>query len=187
MLTTWRARARCSNRCAAASSTSGRSAPARSMKLAINLPLLVYWQALGEALLLMQTAGPRPRTSDGYLCRYVGRPQCSEGTRTFDRRCIERRGLGPVTFDVDSMRKDLQTMIEEGRALGGTLPVTARALECFDQASRDGLGKRRGSSAGTLGPPRQSASSRSTVASTPACGYIGTLTGVGRRPLFTRT
>jgi 3-hydroxyisobutyrate dehydrogenase len=25
--------------------------------------------------------------------------------------------------------------------LGGTLPVTARALECIDQASRDGLGK----------------------------------------------
>ena len=44
---------------------------------------------------------------------------------------------GAVTFDVDSIRKDLQTMIEEAQGLGGTLPVTARALECFDQASRD--------------------------------------------------
>ena len=32
------------------------------------------------------------------------------------------------------MRKDLRTMIEEARALGVALPVTARALECFDRA-----------------------------------------------------
>jgi len=32
-------------------------------------------------------------------------------------------------------------MIEEAQSLGGTLPVTARALECFDEASREGLGK----------------------------------------------
>ena len=46
-----------------------------------------------------------------------------------------------ITFDIDSIRKDLQTMIEEAQSLGGTLPVTARALECFDEASREGLGK----------------------------------------------
>ena len=27
------------------------------------------------------------------------------------------------------------------QALGGTLPVAARALECFDEASREGFGK----------------------------------------------
>jgi hypothetical protein len=35
----------------------------------------------------------------------------------------------------------MATMIEEARALGyDELPVTARALECFDEVSRTGLG-----------------------------------------------
>jgi len=33
---------------------------------------------------------------------------------------------GPITFDVDLIRKDLRTMIEEAAAHGKTLPVTAR-------------------------------------------------------------
>ena len=45
-----------------------------------------------------------------------------------------------MTFDIDSIRKDLRTMLEEGRSLGRELPVSAKALECFDQASRNGLG-----------------------------------------------
>ncbi|HEY4748288.1 MAG TPA: NAD-binding protein, partial [Steroidobacteraceae bacterium] len=47
---------------------------------------------------------------------------------------------GGASFDVDSMRKDLRTMLEEARALGRELPVTQRALECFDRAARNGLG-----------------------------------------------
>ena len=46
----------------------------------------------------------------------------------------------PVTFDIDSIRKDLRTMLEEGRALGRDLPLSAKALECYDEASRNGLG-----------------------------------------------
>jgi 3-hydroxyisobutyrate dehydrogenase len=54
------------------------------------------------------------------------------------------RGKSPAstTFNIDSIRKDMATMIEEARALGyDELPVTARALECFDKASRRGLGE----------------------------------------------
>ena len=47
---------------------------------------------------------------------------------------------GPITFDVDPARKELQTMVEEARALDGTLPVVERALECFDPAAHEGLG-----------------------------------------------
>jgi len=47
---------------------------------------------------------------------------------------------GGATFNVDSIRKDLRTMLEEARALGRELPVAQRALECFDRAARNGLG-----------------------------------------------
>ncbi len=49
-------------------------------------------------------------------------------------------GNVPPTVEVDVIRKDLRTMIDEGRALGVALPVASRALECFDRASGDGLG-----------------------------------------------
>ena len=49
---------------------------------------------------------------------------------------------GPATFDIDSIRKDLRTMVEEGRSRGVSLPVAAEALECFDEASGAGLGQR---------------------------------------------
>jgi 3-hydroxyisobutyrate dehydrogenase len=58
---------------------------------------------------------------------------------------LEGKEITPVTFDVDSIRKDLRTMIEEGRALGSPLPVTERALQCFDEASKEGLGPKDGS------------------------------------------
>ena len=48
--------------------------------------------------------------------------------------------ISPTTFDIDSVRKDLQTMIEEGAALGRKMPVATQALACFDRASQDGLG-----------------------------------------------
>jgi 3-hydroxyisobutyrate dehydrogenase len=48
--------------------------------------------------------------------------------------------IAPVNFDVDSVRKDLRTMVEEARSRGQTLPLAERALQCFDEVSRDGLG-----------------------------------------------
>jgi len=112
-----------------------------SMKLAINLPLLVYWQALGEALLLCKPLGLDPARLMNIFADTSGGPNVLKVRGPSIAAALNGGDSGPVTFDVDSIRKDLQTMIEEAQGLGGTLPVTARALECFDQASRDGLGK----------------------------------------------
>jgi 3-hydroxyisobutyrate dehydrogenase len=38
------------------------------------------------------------------------------------------------------IRKDLRTMLEEAAGLGVRLPLTARALACYDEAARAGLG-----------------------------------------------
>ena len=58
---------------------------------------------------------------------------------------LDGRNTAPVTFDIDSIRKDLRTMLAEGHALGAELPVTERALTCFDSAAKDGLGADDGS------------------------------------------
>ena len=110
------------------------------MKLAINLPLLVYWQALGEALLLCKSLGLDPARIVDILSDTSGGPNVLKARGPAIAAALSGKEISPVTFDVDSIRKDLRTMIEEARALGAELPVTERALACFDEASRDGLG-----------------------------------------------
>ena len=110
------------------------------MKLAINLPLLVYWQALGEALLLCKSLGLAPERLIDILSDTSGGPNVLRARGAAIAAALAGREVAPVTFDVDSIRKDMRTMIEEARALGAALPVTERALACFDEASRDGLG-----------------------------------------------
>jgi len=110
------------------------------MKLAINLPLMVYWQAFGEALALCAPLGLD-------LERVVDMFADSPGGPNFLRRRgpdvakrLERGGTGSTTFNIDSMRKDLRAMIDEAKALGSGAPVTEQVLDCFDQAAKDGLG-----------------------------------------------
>ena len=113
-----------------------------SMKLAINLPLLVYWQALGEALALCQPLGLEPARVMDIFADTSGGPNLLKVRAGAIAAALNGQDITPVTFDVDSIRKDLQTMLEEARALGAQLPLVERALECFDQAAREGLGKK---------------------------------------------
>jgi 3-hydroxyisobutyrate dehydrogenase len=110
------------------------------MKLAINLPLLVYWQALGEALLINNSLDLDPARVVVILADTSGGPNVLKSRGPAIAAALHGKEITPVTFDVDSIRKDLRTMIEEGRALGASLPVTESALACFDEASQDGLG-----------------------------------------------
>ncbi|MGB7541451.1 MAG: NAD-binding protein [Burkholderiales bacterium] len=112
-----------------------------SMKLAINLPLLVFWQAFGEALSLCAPLGIDPARLVDIFADTSGGPNVLKARGATLVSALQGKDVGTVTFDVDSIRKDLRTMIEEAKALGVRLPVASRALECFDEAAQDGLGK----------------------------------------------
>ena len=110
------------------------------MKLAINLPLLVYWQALSEALALIKPLKLDPKRIIDILADTSGGPNVLKSRGPALVAALNGKDVTPVTFDVDSIRKDLRTMIEEGRALGVELPITTCALAEFDKASQEGLG-----------------------------------------------
>jgi len=112
-----------------------------SMKLAINLPLLVFWQAFGEALALCHALALEPARIVDIFTDTSGGPNVLRARGAALAAAIRGEDVGPVTVDIDSMRKDLRTMIEEAQSLGASLPVTASALQCYDQASLAGLGK----------------------------------------------
>lgn len=112
-----------------------------SLKLAINLPLLVYWQAVGEALALCQPLKLDPARLVSIFADTSGGPNVLKTRGGMLADAMQGKAPASTTFNIDSIRKDLATMIEEARALGyDELPVTARALECFDEVSRSGLG-----------------------------------------------
>ena len=110
------------------------------MKLAINLPLFVYWQALGEALLLCRSLGLEPERLMSIFADTSGGANVMKVRGAAIAAQLSGKNPGPVNFAVDLVCKDLRTMIAEARALGGTLPAAETALKCFEEAARSGLG-----------------------------------------------
>ena len=111
-----------------------------SLKLAINLPLLVYYQALGEALSLCQNLDLDPARLIDIFADTSGGPNMLKVRGAAIAATLQGKETTPVTFDIDLIRKDLRTMLDEARRSALTLPLTSRALECYDEASRDGFG-----------------------------------------------
>jgi 3-hydroxyisobutyrate dehydrogenase len=112
-----------------------------SMKLAINLPLLVYYQALGEALSLCRSVDVDPARLVDIFSDTSGGPNMLKVRGATIAATLQGKETAPVTFDVDLIRKDLRTMLEEASGLGVRMPLTREALERYDEAAKDGLGK----------------------------------------------
>lgn len=115
-----------------------------SMKLAINLPLLVYWQTLGEALSLAQSTGMDPARVIDIMADTSGAPALMKFRAGSVALSLVGADMGPANFDIDSIRKDLRTMLEEAGSLGLALPAAAAALQSFDAAAQQGMGPRDG-------------------------------------------
>jgi 3-hydroxyisobutyrate dehydrogenase len=110
------------------------------MKLAANLLLAVFWQALGESLLLiepsaMDAARAIDLLADSNIGATILRTRASEIAAA-----INGDPSGAAAFDVDTMRKDLRYMAQEANAHRSALPLVNRTLECFDRASYEGGG-----------------------------------------------
>jgi 3-hydroxyisobutyrate dehydrogenase len=110
-----------------------------SMKLAINLPLLVFWQAFGEALALTQPLGLDAARLMDIFVDTSGAPNMLKARSPLVAAQLRGETVTP-TVEIDNVRKDLRTMLDEARSRGVTLPVTAQALDCLDQAARAGFG-----------------------------------------------
>ena len=109
-----------------------------SMKLAINLPLMVYWQAFGEALSLIDDLGLDAKRVVDIFADTSGAPAMFKTRAPLLAQALGGSTDGPVTVNVATIRKDLRTMLAEGDALDRSLPVAAQALACFDRAAAGG-------------------------------------------------
>ena len=110
-----------------------------TMKLAINLPLMVYWQTLGEALSLIQPLGLDPARVIDIFTDTSGGPNMLKMRGPTIASALEGNQSAKVTVNVATMRKDIRAMLDQAALQHCKLPLTARALECFDQAAMKGL------------------------------------------------
>lgn len=116
-----------------------------TMKLAINLPLMVSWQAFGEAFALTRDLGIEAERLLGLFTDISATTNALKARAPMIASLLKGSDTGGVTFTIDSGAKDLRTMAAEGRARGIELPLVERAAQCFEEASRSGWGTRDGS------------------------------------------
>jgi 3-hydroxyisobutyrate dehydrogenase len=116
-----------------------------ALKLAINLPLLVYYQALGEAYTLCRKAGLDPAWLVDFFADTSGGSNILKMRGAAIAQALSGADTGAAAFSVDGIRKDLRTMLAEAGAGGADLPVTAAALKVYDEAAAQGLGEKDGS------------------------------------------
>jgi len=110
------------------------------MKLAVNLPLLVYWQALGEALTICKPLNlPAARLID-ILTDTSGAPAAMKGRGPVIAKVLGGAPLGETAFGLNAAKKDLACAVQFGASIHAELPVTASALACYEEAEAAGLG-----------------------------------------------
>jgi 3-hydroxyisobutyrate dehydrogenase len=107
------------------------------MKLTINMPLMIYWQALGEALALCRPLGLDPARIMDLLSDTSGGPNVLKVRAPVIAAVLKGGDGGPVTFDVDSGIKDLRTMLAAGKSRGVELPLVEKTLACYEETKRE--------------------------------------------------
>jgi len=113
-----------------------------TMKLAINLPLMVYWQTLGEALSLVEPLGLDPKRVIDIFSDTSGGPNMLKVRGGMIAQTLSQHKSDQVTVNVSTMRKDMQAMLDQGHATHKQLPLTALALQQFESAAHSGLDDR---------------------------------------------
>jgi 3-hydroxyisobutyrate dehydrogenase len=113
-----------------------------AMKLAINLPLGMYWQALGEAMSLVRHLKHDPAWLVDLLADTSGAATALRVNPAGMVRCLVGDTSVAPSFDLDGVRKDQRTMLEEATSRGLDLPLVRRTLAVYDAVAAEGHGGR---------------------------------------------
>ena len=111
-----------------------------AMKLAINLPLMVAWQAYGEAFAIARSVGWEPKRLLDLFVDTNGANPALKNRSEMIVTMLEGKDPGPTTFSIANGAKDLRTMVATGEALGADMRATKAALSGFEDAVQQGQG-----------------------------------------------
>jgi 3-hydroxyisobutyrate dehydrogenase len=110
------------------------------MKLAINLPLMVAWQAFGEAFALVRELGLPPERLVDIFADTNGANNAVKMRAPKMAVLMNGGDAGAVTFSLANALKDARTMAAEGKARGVALPLIEKTADCIEEAVKAGWG-----------------------------------------------
>ncbi|SDT22955.1 NAD(P)-dependent oxidoreductase [Bradyrhizobium canariense] len=108
-----------------------------AMKLAVQLPISVYWQSLAEALSLGRESG----LDLGQMLRLIADSPAALPALPSKIKTILLED-NDVSFDIQSAQKDASLMQREAQRLGVNLPTASSALKAFSAAMESGWSDR---------------------------------------------
>jgi len=120
----------------------GEAGAGAAMKLAINLPLIVYWEALGEALSLCEAAGIDLDLAGDVLADSSGAISVAKARIPGILDALRGAGPAPANFALAGSAKDLGLAVEAAMDAGAQAPVARAALASVREAVVDGWGER---------------------------------------------
>ncbi len=115
-----------------------------AMKLAVNLPLLVYWEAVGEALAIAAGAGIDLSQAADILADTSGTIKVAPGRLPAIVDVVNGDRPNVAAFSMSGMAKDLRLMSEVAAGHKINAPVADAACQCYADAVTDGWGEREG-------------------------------------------
>jgi 3-hydroxyisobutyrate dehydrogenase len=113
-----------------------------SVKLAVNLPMHIYWHALNEALALCAPLQVESARLLDIFADTSGAPNSLKARQAHIVSVLAGNDSSMIDFDIDAIRKDLVAITEEARSLGTTTPLTDCALALYDEAVSNGFGRK---------------------------------------------
>jgi 3-hydroxyisobutyrate dehydrogenase len=113
-----------------------------TMKLAINLPLLCYWEALGEAIALSESAGIKPGLATEFLAESSGAAKVAPPRIPIVMDAAHGKVSKNVTFDLAGAAKDARLMVATARKAGFRVPAIDATRRSLAEAAKGPWGKR---------------------------------------------
>ncbi|XWN33473.1 MAG: NAD(P)-dependent oxidoreductase [Devosia sp.] len=110
-----------------------------AMKLAVNLPLALYWQTLGEALHMLDGQGLDGATIASLLAESSAGPNVLKNRMDVVAKTIDGADQ-PGTFDINGLYKDLQLALRWAEVKGHALPMSSAAAKSYEAARERDLG-----------------------------------------------
>jgi 3-hydroxyisobutyrate dehydrogenase len=111
-----------------------------AMKLAVNLPLATYWEALGEALSLAISGGIEPELAGSMLADSSGAISVAAPRIPMIVEAIVEKPTTPGPFDINGVMKDISLMRQWAKQNGYSIPLADVAHTAYTAAASDGWG-----------------------------------------------
>jgi len=114
------------------------------MKLAINLPLAIYWKTLAEAMIMVRESGIEIPQAISVIADSSGGPTVLKNREDIVIKTLS--GDDQIsTVSIEVLFKDLQLAIAQSQKTNSPMTISAAALDAYADAITNNLGKFDGS------------------------------------------